>query len=100
MISKNLLIVGEIGCLTIINVENYKNIRSIKTGDKILISVCYKINDIILFTGDVAGNIQQWKIENNTLIFENIKKKAHSKGITVILNYKIINYQHHLWINQ
>ena len=71
---------------------NYKNIRSIKTGDKVLISVCYKFNDTILFTGDVAGNIQQWKIENNTLIFENIKK-AHSKGIIVILNYKIINYQ-------
>ena len=54
----------EIGCLTIINVENYKNIRSIKTGDKVLISVCYKFNDTILFTGDVAGNIKQWKIEN------------------------------------
>ena len=85
MISKNLLIVGEIGCLTIINVENYQNLRSIKTGDKVLISVCYKFNDTIFFTGDVAGNIQQWKIENNTLIFENKKKKAHSKGITVIL---------------
>ena len=82
MISKNLLIIGEIGCF---NVENYKNIRSIKTGDKVLISVCYKFNDTILFTGDVAGNIKQWKIENNTLIFENIKKKAHRKGIIVIL---------------
>ena len=71
--------------MTIINVENYKNIRSIKTGDKVLISVCYKFNDTILFTGDVAGNIKQWKIENNTLIFENIKKKAHRKGIIVIL---------------
>ena len=75
MISKNLLIIGVIGCLIIINFENYKNIRSIKTGDKVLISVCYKFNDTILFTGDVAGNIKQWKIENNTLIFENIKKK-------------------------
>ena len=55
MISKNLLIIREIGCY---NVENYKNIRSIKTGDKILISVCYKFNDTILFTGDVAGNIK------------------------------------------
>ena len=70
MISKNLLI-REIGCF---NVENYKNIRSIKTGDKVLISVCYKFNDTIFFTGDVLGNIKQWKIENNTLILENIKK--------------------------
>ena len=80
MISKNLLIIGEIGCF---NVENYKNIRSIKTGDKVLISVCYKFNDTILFTGDVAGNIKQWKIENNT--FWKYKKKAHRKGIIVIL---------------
>ena len=43
--------------MTIINVENYKNIRSIKTGDKVLISVCYKFNNTILFTGDVVGNI-------------------------------------------
>ncbi len=79
MISKNLLIIGEIGCLTIINVENYKNIRSIKTGDKVLISVCYKFNDTILFTGDIAGNIKEWKVENNTLIFENTKKKPIAK---------------------
>ena len=67
----NLLIIGEIGCF---NVENYKNIRSIKTGDKVLFNVCYKFNNTILFTGDVVGNIKQWKIENNTLILENIKK--------------------------
>ena len=36
-------------------------------------------NDTILFTGDVVGNIKQWKIENNTLIFENIKKKPIEK---------------------
>ena len=65
--------------MIIINVENYKNIRSIKTGDKVLISVCYKFNDTILFTGEVTGNIKQWKIENNTFIFENIKKKPIAK---------------------
>ena len=64
--------------MIIINVENYKNIRSIKTGDKVLISVCYKFKDSILFTGDVVENIKQWKIEN-TLIFENIKKKPIEK---------------------
>ena len=39
MISKNLLIIGEIEYLTLINVETYENIKNIKIGN-ILISVC------------------------------------------------------------
>ena len=84
MISKNLLIIGEVEYLTVINVENYQNIKNIKIGN-ILISVCYKLNDNILLTGDVVGNIKQWKIEDNNLILENIKEKAHNKGITSII---------------
>ena len=84
MISKNLLIIGEVEYLTIINVDNYQNIKNIKIGN-ILISICYKLNDNILLTGDVVGNIKQWKIEDNNLILENIKEKAHNKGITSII---------------
>ena len=84
MISNNLLIIGEVEYLTIINVENYQNIKNIKIGN-ILISICYKLNDNILLTGDVVGNIKQWKIEDNNIILENIKEKAHKKGITSII---------------
>lgn len=85
MISHNLLVVAEIGHLTIINAETYQNLKSINTGNIILISVCYKLNDNILLTGDVIGNIKQWKIEEHNLVFESIKEKAHNKGITVII---------------
>ena len=85
MISKNLLVVGEIGYLTIINVETYQNLKSINTGYLVFISICYKLNDNILLTGDVIGGIKQWKIEDNNLEFESRKEKAHNKGITVII---------------
>ena len=42
---------------------NYKNIRSIKTGDKVLISVCYKFNNTILFTGDVQEILNNGKLK-------------------------------------
>ena len=80
MINKDLLIVGGMNKISIINVNQYKLVRIIDANNS-KINGFLMINKNIFLTGDNNGTIMQWKIEGDNLILISKKEKAHDKNI-------------------
>ena len=86
MIKNNLLLIPGENQISIINIEQYKLVRKIEVpGANWIYGVCM-INKNMLFTGDQAKIIRQWKIEGDNLILISKKEKAHEDGVNVLIN--------------
>ena len=86
MIAKDLLLITGFDAIRIINVNNYEFIRTIEVPGAIWVMGVCMLNQNMLLTGDCKGNIRQWKIEVDNLIFVSKKEKAHDSAITKLLN--------------
>ena len=85
MINERCLCVGGANKITLIDVNNKNIIKEIEeTGAHICLC---KLNDNILLTGTNNGDIIQWKINENNLIFVCKKEKAHKTYIREIIRY-------------
>ena len=85
MITKDLLLVTEYKQLYIINVDQYNLVRIINVPDSYYIHISCLINKNIVLTGDMNGNIKQWKIEGDNLKFISTKEKAHDYSIRSLI---------------
>ena len=84
MISKDLLLVPGENVISIVNVNEYKIINSIKVpGSSWILGVCLLTDNIIL-TGDYSKTICQWKIEGDNLVLISKKENAHKGKISVL----------------
>ena len=84
MISKDLLLVPGENVISIVNVNEYKIINSIKVpGSSWILGVCLLTDNIIL-TGDYSKTICQWKIEGDNLVLISKKENAHKGNISVL----------------
>ena len=84
MITKDLLVVGGLNKLSIINVNNYSLDRIIELTNTCIFGFCM-IDENIFLTGDNNGVIIQWKIEGNNIIEISRKDKAHSDSIYTLI---------------
>ena len=85
MMSENYLCVGGEEKITIIDVYNKNIINEIYESG---VHRCiFKLNDTILLTGKDNGDLTQWEIKGNNLIFVNKKENAHKKGIRDIIRF-------------
>ena len=88
MIRKDLLLIPGNNQLSIININEYKLIRTINVPNASWITGVCLLNKDMLLTGDYSEIIRQWKIEGDNLILISKKEKAHDKGINVLLNMR------------
>ena len=86
MINKDLLLIGGLYVISILNVNQHNLIREINSSDSGYISSICLFNDNTILTGDNSGIIKQWKVEGDNLIFISKKKGAHNKNIYSLLN--------------
>ena len=86
MIKKDLLLIPGKNQLSIININEYKLIRTINVPNASTITGVCLLNKDMLLTGDYSETIRQWKIEGDNLILISKKEKAHTNSINVILN--------------
>ena len=85
MMSENYLCVGGEEKITIIDVYNKNIINEIYESG---VHRCiFKLNDTILLTGKDNGDLTQWEIKGNNLIFVNKKENAHKNGIRDIIRF-------------
>ena len=83
MIKRDLLLIPGYNQISIINTDQYKLIRKIEVpGSKWICGVCM-LNKNMLLTGDQAGMIRQWKIEEDNLILISKKENAHDNTIKI-----------------
>ena len=80
MITKDLLVVGGLNKIFIININNYTLDREIEIINTSIFGFCM-IDENIFITGDNNGTIIQWKIEGTNIIMISKKEKAHSDSI-------------------
>ena len=80
MITKDLLVVGGLNKISIINVNNYTLDREIEIINTSIFGFCM-IDENIFITGDNNGTIIQWKIEGNNIIVISKKEEAHSDSV-------------------
>ena len=80
MITKDLLVIGGINKIYIINVNHYSLDREIEITNSNIFGFCM-IDENIFLTGDNNGTIIKWKIEGNNIIIISKKEKAHSDSI-------------------
>ena len=85
MITKDLLLVTEYEKLYIINVNQYNLVRIINVPDSSYIHISCLINKNIVLTGEMNGNIKQWKIEGDNLKLISTKEKAHDYTILSLI---------------
>ena len=86
MINNDLLLIGGVNMIYIINVNEYKKIRQIDIPNSDFIYATCKLNYNIIIIGDDYGNLMKWRIEKDNLILISKKENAHNSCITVILN--------------
>ena len=86
MIRKDLLLIPGENMINIINIEEYKIIRTINVPNAGEIKGVSMLNSDMLITGDNSTILRQWKIEGDNLIFISKKEQTHSDDITFILN--------------
>ena len=84
MITKDLLAVGGVNKISIININLYSLVREIEIPNSNIFGFC-RINDNIFLTGDNNGAIIQWKIEGNNMIEISKKEKAHFDSIYTLI---------------
>ena len=86
MINNDLLLIGGVNMIYIINVNEYKKIRQIDIPNTVEIKSMCKLNSNIIIIGDYYGNLMKWKIEKDNLILISKKENAHNDRIYAILN--------------
>ena len=83
-LNDTLLLVGAYNSILIVDVYQRRQIKEIEINNYITITSFLKWDEKILLTGDSNGNIKQWIIDNDNLILENEKNKAHNLQIRMI----------------
>ena len=83
-ISKIYLLVGATNSILIFDINQHRQIREIKSENSSCITSFLKINDICLLSVDCNGQIKQWIINEDNLILEKTKEKAHNGQIRMI----------------
>ena len=81
MISKNLLLITWENQISIVNVNSYNLIRTIKVHDSGWISANCMLNKNMILTADENKRIIQWKIEYDNLKIIYIKENCHDSSI-------------------
>ena len=81
MISKDLLLITGENKISIINVNSYNLIKTIKVDNSGWICAVCMLNKDMILTGDDNKRIIQWKIENDNLKLISIKENAHDNAI-------------------
>ena len=85
MISNDLLIIGGCNKMSIVNINQYKLIKTIEVSNSTIYGFCM-LNENMFLTGDNNGIIRQWKIEGDNIILFSKKEKVHDSSIYVIVN--------------
>ena len=85
MMSKDLLVIGGLNELTIINVNNHNIIRKINVPNSDYIYAICLLNENILITGDSNKRIIQWKINGDNLILTSKKELCHETHIYTLI---------------
>ena len=86
MISKIFLLVGVKNSILIFDVNQHRQIKEIKCDNSDFISSFFKLDERTLLSGDSKGQLRQWIINEDNLILENTKEKAHNGIINMIIN--------------
>ena len=84
MISKDLLLITGKNKISIINVNSYNLIKTIKVDDSSWINAVCMLNKDMILTGDQNKRIIQWKIENDNLKLISKKENAHDDYINTL----------------
>ena len=86
MINNDLLLIGGVNMIYIINVNEYKKIRQIDIPNTGYIYAICKLNSNIFIISDKNGNLMKWRIEKDDIILISKKENAHNDFLYVILN--------------
>jgi len=86
MISKIFLLVGVKNSILIFDIKQYRQIKEITCNNSDFISSFLKLDERTLLCGDDKGQVKQWIINEDNLILENTKEKAHNGRINMIIN--------------
>ena len=84
MISDIYLLVGVSNSILIFDVNQHRQIREIKCDGSSYITSFLKLDESTLLSTDDNGQIKQWIINDDNLILENTKEKAHDNTIYMI----------------
>ena len=84
MISKDLLLITGYNKISIINVNSYNLIKTIKVDNSGWICSACMLNKDMILIGDDNKRIIQWKIENDNLKLISIKENAHEESINTL----------------
>ena len=84
MISDIYLLVGVSNSILIFDVNQHRQIREIKCDGSSYITSFLKLDESTLLSTDYNGQIKQWIINDDNLILENTKEKAHNSNIYMI----------------
>ena len=82
------LLVGANNTILIFDVNQHRQIKEIECKNSSCITCFLKWDEKSLLSVDCNGNIKQWIIDNDNLILENEKNKAHDKQIRRIRKNK------------
>ena len=78
------LLVGAINAILILHVYQHQQIREIESINSVCIASFLKLDKKCLLSVDCNGNIKQRIIDEDNLILENVKNKAHEGQIRMI----------------
>ena len=84
MMCQKYLLVETNSSIIIFDVNQYRQIREIQNNISNYITSFLKIDETTLLSVDCGGKINQWIIDDDNLIFENTKEKAHNGQIRMI----------------
>ena len=84
MLSKIYLLVGTKGSILIFDINQHRQIKEIKLDNSDWINSFLKIDESTLLSVDSRGKIRQWIINDDNLILECVKEKAHEGCIYMI----------------
>ena len=82
------LLVGATNSILIFDVNQHKQIREIESKNSSCITCFLKLDEKCLLSVDCLGNIKQWIIDEDNLILEKEKNKAHDGQIRMIRKNK------------
>ena len=85
MISKDLLIIGGMDTLSLIDVNQYQIIKLIEIKNSFHNSGFCMLNENMFITGDSEGTLRQWEIEDNKVYLISQKEKEHKEKIYSLL---------------
>ena len=84
MLSKIYLLVGAKSSILIFDINQHRQIKEIKLDNSDYITSFLKIDESTLLSVDNNGKIRQWIINDDNLILECVKEKAHEGCIYMI----------------